>query len=44
MRGFRHWCWYFNEMYVKFNGEMAYLRRAPDQEGKVLESFVTKIH
>jgi putative transposase len=29
-------------MYVKVNGEMVYLWRAVDQEGEVLESFVTK--
>ena len=28
-------------MYVKVNGEMAYLWRAVDHEGEVLESFVT---
>jgi putative transposase len=29
-------------MYVKVNGEMVYLWRAVDQEGEVLESYVTK--
>jgi transposase-like protein len=29
-------------MYVKLNGEMVYLWRAVDQEGKVLERFVTR--
>ena len=29
-------------MYVKLNGEMVYLGRAVDQEGEILESFVTK--
>jgi putative transposase len=29
-------------MYVKLNGEMAYLWRAVDQEGETLESYVTK--
>ena len=29
-------------MYVKVNGEMAYLWRAVDHEGEVIESFVTK--
>ena len=42
MRGFRHWRWHLDEMYVKLNGEMVYLWRAVDQEGEVLESFVTK--
>ena len=31
-----------DEVYVKINGEMRYLWRAVDQEGEVLESYVTK--
>jgi putative transposase len=42
MRGFRHRRWHLDEMYVKLNGEMVYLWRAVDQEGEVLESYVTK--
>ena len=42
MRGYRQWQWHLDEMYVKVNGEMAYLWRAVDHEGEVLESFVTK--
>lgn len=42
MRGFRHWRWHLDEMYVKLNGEMAYLWRAVDHEGEVLASYVTK--
>lgn len=42
MRGFRQWRWHLDEMYVKLNGEMAYLWRAVDQEGEVLESFVSR--
>ena len=42
MRGFRHWQWHLDEMYVKLNGEMVYLWRAVDHEGEILESFVTK--
>ena len=42
MRGFRHWRWHLDEMYVRINGEMVYLWRAVDQEGEILESFVTK--
>jgi putative transposase len=34
MRGFRHWRWHLDEM--------VYLWRAVDQEGEVLESYVTK--
>jgi putative transposase len=40
MKGFKHW--HLDEMYVKIGGEMHYLWRAVDQEGEVLESFVTK--
>ena len=29
-------------MCVKLNGEMVYLWRAVDQEGEILESYVTK--
>ena len=42
MRGFRQWRWHLDEVYVKINGEMHYLWRAIDQEGEVLESYVTK--
>lgn len=42
MCGFRHWRWHLDEMYVKVNGEMVYLWRAVDQEGEILESYVTK--
>lgn len=42
MRGFRHWRWHLDEMYVKLNGEMVYLWRAVDQEGEILESYVTR--
>ncbi len=41
-RGFRHWKWHLDEMYVRINGEMVYLWRAIDNEGEVLESYVTK--
>ena len=41
-RGFRHWRWHLDEMYVKLNGEMVYLWRAVDHEGEILESYVTK--
>jgi putative transposase len=42
MRGFRHWRWHLDEMYVKLNSEMVYLWRAVDHEGEILESYVTK--
>jgi putative transposase len=42
MRGFQHWRWHLDEVYVKLNGEMVYLWRAVDHEGEVLESYITK--
>jgi putative transposase len=42
MRGFRHGRWHLDEVYVKINGELHYLWRAIDQEGEILESYVTK--
>lgn len=42
MRGFRQWRWHLNEMFVKINGETHYLWRAVDQEGEILQSYVTK--
>ena len=42
MRGFRHWGWHLDEVYVKIDGEMRYLWRAVDHEGEVLESYVTR--
>ena len=42
MRGFRQWKWHLDEVYVKINGEMHDMWRAVDQEGEVLESYVTK--
>ena len=42
MKGFRHWRWHLDEMFVKINGETHYLWRAVDHEGEILESFVTK--
>ena len=42
MRGYRQWHWHLDEMYVKINGEIHYLWRAIDQEGEILESYVSK--
>jgi putative transposase len=42
MRAYSKWQWHLDEMFVKINGERHYLWRAVDQEGEVLESFVTK--
>jgi len=42
MRGFCHWRWHLDEIFVKINGETHYLWRAVDHEGEVLECYVTK--
>lgn len=42
MRGFRHWRWHLDEVFVKINGETHYLWRAVDHQGEILESYVTK--
>jgi transposase-like protein len=42
MRSGTHWQWHLDEVFVKINGEMHYLWRAVDQEGEVLETYVTK--
>ena len=42
MRGFRHWRWHLDEMYVKLKGEMVYLWRAVVNEGEILESYITE--
>ena len=36
------WRWHLDEVFVKINGERHYLWRAVDQEGEVLEAFVSK--
>ena len=41
-RGYRHWRWHLDEVFVKINGEQHYLWRAVNHEGEILESFVTK--
>ncbi|HEV2364123.1 MAG TPA: IS6 family transposase [Caulobacteraceae bacterium] len=42
MRAYTHWRWRLDEVFVKINGQTHYLWRAVDQEGEVLESYVTK--
>ncbi len=49
MKGFRQWRCHLDEFYsdpkggeANINGELHYLWRAVDQEGEILESFVTK--
>ncbi len=39
---YTNWRWHLDEVFVRINGEMHYLCRAVDHEGKVLEVFVTK--
>lgn len=42
MRAYSNWQWHLDEVFVKINGEVRYVWRAVDHEGKVLESRVTK--
>ena len=42
MRALLGWRWHLDEVFVKINGERHYLWRAVDQEGEVLEAFVSK--
>ena len=42
MRALSGWRWYLDEVFVKINGERQCLWRAVDQEGEVLEAFVSK--
>jgi putative transposase len=42
MRAHSNWQWHLDEVFVKVNGKTHYLWRAIDQEGEVLESYVTK--
>jgi putative transposase len=42
MRGFRQWRWHVDEVFVEISGETHYLWRDVDQEGEILESYVTK--
>ena len=37
-----NWRWHIHEVFVKINGELHYLWRAVDQEGTVLDCYVTK--
>lgn len=42
MKGYTQWRWHVDECFVKINGETHYLWRAVDQEGEILESYVTR--
>jgi putative transposase len=37
-----NWRWHIDEVFVKINGEQYYLWRAVDQEGSVLDAYVSK--
>ena len=41
-RGLPQWRWHLDEVFVRINGDIYYLWRAVDNEGEILESFVTK--
>ncbi|MFV2093530.1 MAG: transposase, partial [Hyphomicrobiales bacterium] len=41
-RAYSNWQWHLDEVFVKINGETHNLWRTVDQEGEVLESYVTK--
>ncbi len=41
-RQYTHWKWHLDGVFVKINGELRYLWRAVNQEGEVLETYVTK--
>ena len=41
MQRWQQWQWHLDEVFVRINGQTHYLWRAVDQEGEVLESFVT---
>ncbi len=42
MRSHIQWRWHLDEVFVRINGKVYYLWRAVDNEGEVLEVFVTK--
>ena len=41
-QSYSNWQRYFDQVFVKINGEWRYLWRAVDHEGEVLESYVNK--
>ena len=41
-RQYTHWKWHLDEVFVKINGKLHYLWRVVNQEGEVLETYVTK--
>ncbi len=41
-KNYSNWAWHLDEVFVRINGKLYYLWRAVDQEGEVLEAFVSK--
>ena len=39
MRGYPHWRWHLDEVFVKVNGRLCYLWRAVDHEGEVFRAY-----
>ena len=42
MPSYSNYQWHLDEVFLKINGETHYMWRAVDQEGEVLDAFVTK--
>ena len=42
LQAWPQWRWHLDEVFVRINGKTHYLWRAVDQEGEVLEAYVTK--
>jgi putative transposase len=42
MPAFRHWRWHMDGMNTSVNGEVVYLWRVADHEGKTVERDITK--
>nr|WP_323760966.1 DDE-type integrase/transposase/recombinase [Maricaulis sp.] len=39
---YSNWAWHLDEVFERINGELHYFWRAVDNEGEVLEAYVTK--
>ena len=42
LRAWPQWRWHLDEVFVRINGKVHYLWRAVDQQGEVLEAYVTR--
>ena len=42
LQAWTQWRWHLDEVFVRINGKIHHLWRAVDQEGEVLEAYVTK--